>query len=309
MTRREFYYKSADLKTDIYGVEICPDEDVLIRGVIQIAHGLSENSRIYEPVADVFAKAGYVVRLNDHIGHGKSCKEGQTRNYLGGPGSFSYAVSDLHTLRTMEGVEGLPYYLLGHSMGAFLVREYLMEYDDADGAIISGSSVQPAIALKGMRLLLNGQAKKFGYDGTPDFVQTCMHGTNNKKIKSSESEFDWILKDPVARQEFVTADDLGGRITTGIFYELTGAMLRTQDPKGLSKIRKDIPILFLAGGEDASVDFGKAIEPTIQLYHQYVSENVVGKLYTGSRHCIFQDAEKEQVVADVLKWLEGTVRV
>lgn len=216
-------------------------------------------------------------------------------------------MEDLHTLRQMPlptSVENVPYIFIGHSLGAFLMREYLIRYDDVDAAVISGSGTQPTLAIKFIQTILEREIKKNGYDSSSDDVSNLMMGANNRKIKGAEGLLDWLMKDPEARQMLMTGDDIGGQITAGIFMELSNSMLFSQNKNNLQKMNKKIPILFVAGKEDPSVSFGKGIESVVKLYRKCGMKNVSYKLYDNCRHCIFQDYNKDQVISDVIQWIQ-----
>lgn len=311
MQKKEWYYPSSDQKTMIYAVEYQPPESQPVKGLVQIVVGCSENVRIYEALAAALANRGFIVRANDHIGHGRSASSDQPRNYFGEKGSWKYALKDIHALRranlTSENRKQLPYILVGHSLGAFLVREYLYRYKDVDGAVISGSGLQPALALKFIRKMMDFEVRVHGYDSDSDFVQAIMHGTNNRKIKNAVGMYDWLLKDPEGKKLF-EGDDIGGRITAGIFLELTKSMLYSQNEENLKKMKKDIPLFFMAGQEDVSVACGKDVEKAVALYHKCGMKNIKYKLYANGRHCIFQDYCKEEVTNDLLAWLDELVQ-
>lgn len=311
MTKKEWYFLSSDNKTNIHAVEYVPEEGTEIKGVVQIAHGCSENARIYENLAIALADHGFIVRANDHIGHGLSVSEGQKRTYFGERGSWKYPLKDLHTLRCMpvpDSAKNRPYIFVGHSLGAFLVREYLIRYNDVDAAVISGSGTQPVLGIKFVQKILEIEIKKNGYDSNSDMVQNIMHGANNRKIKGAKHFLDWLIKDPEGKELFMTGDDIGGEITAGIFMELSNSMLFSQNKQNLQKMNKNIPLLFIAGKEDASVSFGKGIKSVVKLYGKCGIKNVTYKLYDNCRHCIFQDYSRDQVVSDVVRWIEKVIK-
>ena len=126
MNRRDFYYPSADGKTTIHAVEWTPENVRHYKGIIQIAHGLSEHIGLYEPIAKYFTDKGFIVRGNDHLGHGYSVREGEPRLYLGPKGSWHFASDDIYTCRLLTQKEygELPYIILG---GKVLYRESDLE--------------------------------------------------------------------------------------------------------------------------------------------------------------------------------------
>ena len=131
MVKREFTYPSADGKTAIHAVEWLPEESP--RAVLQIAHGVSEYVLRYKDFARYLTERGFAVVGNDHLGHGSSVAAGAPRLYFGPKGSWQTVVDDLYTLRCHCGKEfpGVPYALLGHSMGSFMARTILCKYPDS----------------------------------------------------------------------------------------------------------------------------------------------------------------------------------
>ena len=126
MVKREFTFPSADGKTAIHAVEWLPEGTP--RAVLQIAHGVSEYVLRYEDFARHLTERGFAVVGNDHLGHGLSVANGAPRLYFGPKGSWNWVVEDMEQLRklTHEKFPNLPYFLLGHSMGSFLTRTYLI---------------------------------------------------------------------------------------------------------------------------------------------------------------------------------------
>ena len=119
------------------------------RAVVQIIHGIAEHIGRYDHFANFLTERGFVVCADDHMGHGLSVEEGGTYGYFSG--GWMAAVKDERTLfeEMKRRYPGLPYLMLGHSMGSFLLRTYLYTYPgELAGAIISGTGWQPEMALK-----------------------------------------------------------------------------------------------------------------------------------------------------------------
>ena len=149
MVKHEFTFPSADSKTNIHAVSWLPDGTPV--AVLQIAHGISEYVLRYEPFAQYLTEQGFAVVGNDHIGHGLSVAEGAPWFYFGPQGSWNYVVDDLEQLRklTHSQFPDLPYFLLGHSMGSFLARTYLIRYPgtvNGAGAPICASTRYGSVA-------------------------------------------------------------------------------------------------------------------------------------------------------------------
>ena len=123
----EFRYSSARSGHTIYAQELCPDTPP--RAVIQIVHGVAEHMGRYEEVSRFLAAHGFLVCGEDHLGHGKTVEDG-SYGFFAPKGGWDLVVRDVRRLRELEGEKypSLPYFLLGHSMGSFLTRTYLIQY-------------------------------------------------------------------------------------------------------------------------------------------------------------------------------------
>ena len=102
------------------------------RGVVQIIHGIAEYVPRYAGFAAFLNAHGLLVTGEDHMGHGKSHGT-EPCHFSGG---WCAAVDDSMELlrRTQRDYPGVPYFVLGHSMGSFLTRTLLFRYPDAGAA-------------------------------------------------------------------------------------------------------------------------------------------------------------------------------
>ena len=110
-------------------------------GVIQIAHGMIEHKGNYAYIAHTLSKAGYIVAINDHRGHGESIGNDIFLGEMGENG-FELAMQDMHnlTIHLKNQYKPKKFILIGHSMGSLLSRRYLQEYEnEIDILILCGS--------------------------------------------------------------------------------------------------------------------------------------------------------------------------
>ena len=165
MVQTEFTFPSADGKTQIHAVEWLPDGDA--RAVLQIAHGVSEYILRYEPFAAYLTEQGFAVVGHDHLGHGSSMVPDGKPMYFGPKGSWNWVVQDIETRRTLarERFPNLPYFLLGHSMGSFLTRTYLIrDPGKVDGAVVMGTGQMIAPLVAGGKLVAAVESLRVGED-------------------------------------------------------------------------------------------------------------------------------------------------
>src|SRR5215203_2790406 len=94
-----------------------PDGDV--KAVVQISHGMAEHSSRYARFAQRLTDHGYAVYASDHRGHGKTSNP---RGWFADRDGWQTVIDDLNsvTARARHEQQGVPIFLLGHSMGSFL---------------------------------------------------------------------------------------------------------------------------------------------------------------------------------------------
>ena len=135
--KQDFYYLSKDGKTQIHAMEWIPEERP--RAILQICHGMVEYIGRYAEFAQYLSENGFYVTGNDLLGHGESVVSDDMHGFFGKDKGNEYVIGDIHELRcrTAEKYPDVPYFMLGHSMGSFLLRQYIEMYGkDLKGAII-----------------------------------------------------------------------------------------------------------------------------------------------------------------------------
>ena len=145
MVTSNFTFLSNDGKTAVHAVKWAPDSGEY-KGILQISHGMIEYIERYAPFAEFLTAKGYMVVGHDHIGHGQSVASQEDWGYFCEGNPSDVLVADMHKLRTMiqEDNPDVPYFMLGHSMGSFMLRKYLAVHSDKlRGAIIMGTGFIP----------------------------------------------------------------------------------------------------------------------------------------------------------------------
>ena len=98
----------------------------------------------------ILAEKGYYVVGHDHLGHGKSVTSKDKLGFFHESKGNTYVIGDIHHLRkiTKKKYKDVPYFMLGHSMGSFLLRQYLGLYGDGiSGAIVMGTGSKSNLLL------------------------------------------------------------------------------------------------------------------------------------------------------------------
>ncbi len=281
-----------------------PDENFTKKGIIQLIHGLAEHAKRYERFAQEATSNGFIVVADDHRGHGKTAKNEEELGYLGEGDGFQKMVEDEYKLTkiTKEKYPNLPYFILGHSMGSFILQRYIEEYGkELNGAILSGSTgPNPLLLIPGnlvakIAMILNGEKKK------SPFLNKLSFGSYNNAFKPNRTEFDWLSRDEKEVDKYVEDPLCGFVCSTSLYYYLTKGMLSMHKKNNLQLIPKSLPIFIISGSKDP---VGATTVP--KLYKIYLGlglNDVEMKLYENARHEILNEINREEVTRDIIGWI------
>lgn len=304
MRRNEFYFLSADQKTEIHAVEWVPEGAP--KAILQISHGVTEHILRYEEMAEFFTKRGFVVAGNDHLGHGSSIAQGAEPMYFGPEDSWDWVESDMYTCQTIlkKHYPGIPCIVLGLSLGSFIVRTYLIQHPgEAAGAILAGTGQTPALPLAMVRGIAKKEARKAGEEHSTPLIKELTFGTYNKQFAPNRTDFDWLCASREGLDDYIADPLRGEAMSAGLFREMLNGMIFTGNLKNQKKMDKDVPILLVSGEEDPVGDSGKGVKTTYRSLQKAGVKDVSMKLYPGLRHDIFLEDKRTDIFADIYNWI------
>ena len=302
-----FRFLSSDGKTQLHACLWIPDEKIKFRGVLQIAHGVAEHIGRYDDFARYLNQQGIVVAGHDHLGHGQSLPEGGTPVYFGEENGWTHAVDDIHGLHEIlaKRFKRLPHLIMGHSMGSFLTRTYLIRYPgEKKVAIIMGTGWQPGYMLTGGSLIAKRFYYKNGGSSTSDFVTALAFGGYNRAFAPNRTGFDWLSADPENVDRYIADPLCGADATVGLFRDMLGGIRFNQKPANLKKMDTSMPVLFIAGEDDPVGAMGKGVKRSCAAFQKAGMQDVTLKLYPGLRHEILNEKpQRDQITNDIETWL------
>lgn len=304
--RDEFYFPSKDGNTEIHTIEWKPEGEV--KAVLQLCHGMVEYIRRYDEFAEFMCSRGYYVVGNDHLGHGKSVQSKSEYGFFNEKYGNACVIGDMHTLRqrTMKKYPDVPYFILGHSMGSLLVRQYIQLYGNGlSGAVLLGvvSDQKKAVLLCGKRLC-RLMAVFRGWHFRSRFIDGMVLGSYNKKFKPARTRADWMTSDREHLDAYV-ADPLCSFVfTVNAYYSMFTGMLNMEKKESIYMIPKTLPILFASGTDDPVGNFGKGVRKIYEQYKAAGLQDVTLRLYAGDRHELLNETDRQQVYQDLFDWLE-----
>lgn len=277
-----------------------------VRAVVQIVHGIAEFVERYEDFAKFLNQQGFLVVAEDHMGHGQSINNGGIQGYFHG-GWFTAVEDTVQLARdTMDQYPDVPYILFGHSMGSFMARTILCKYPELTlkAAILCGTGWQPTVALPALIRVVEGICQKTGETVPSEKLQNLVFGSYNRKVEHPRTSFDWICRDKKVVDAYIAHPLCGFTATCGLLRELMKGIYYIQQPRNLQNMRKDLPVFFIAGGDDPVGNFGKGVRQTVRAFQKAGLRDVSVRIYPLCRHEILNEINKDEIFEDVLQWIE-----
>lgn len=301
---KDFYFTSSGAGT----IRACRWEPAgKVRAVFQIVHGIAEHVERYDEFADFLTENGILVVAEDHMGHGKSVSNFEELGYFTG-GWFSAVEDTYNLLRQIHGeYEDVPYILFGHSMGSFMVRTLLQKYPDSgiDACVICGTGWQPAgILAMGVNLCI--LICKLTDARKPNaLLQILVFGSYNKRIKKPRTAYDWLNRLDSEVDAYIADPLCGFPPPSALLRDMLIGISFIQNKNNLRCMNKEIPVLFIAGGDDPVGSYGKGVQKTADEFAEIGMTDVSVKIYPACRHEILNEINKHDIYLDVLDWINS----
>lgn len=309
VTKNEFYFPSTNGVNQVHCIEWLPADETP-RAVVQLAHGVAEYVDRYDDFARFLASNGYVVVGNDHLGHGLTAADESELVWFGAEESWMTVVADMKALRDLYGAKhpALPYYLLGHSMGSFLSRSFIIRYPDAlDGVMLSGTGQHDGITCLAGKTLAQREIRRHGSKYRSAALQKLAFGSYLKKIENPTGPNDWLTRDAALVAAYDADPLCGGTATAGLMRDMMAGLDFIRRPANLEKMKKTMPVLFFSGADDPVGGWSKGVKQAAASFLKAGMKDVTLRLYDGGRHEILNETNKQEVYADVLGWLNERV--
>lgn len=275
------------------------------KAIVLLAHGMAEHGGRYARLGDALCGAGFGLYAHDQRGHGKTAERG-TPGYFADHDGWCAVVSDVATLQQHinQAHPGVPVFLLGHSMGSYVAQSYLLHHSASlHGAILSASNFQPPMLYRAASLIARFERWRQGPTGRSALIDWLSFGSFNKAFKPNRTRYDWLSRDPGEVDAYAADPLCGFRCTNQFWIDLLGGLQQISTPANLSQIDASLPILII-GGECDPVSAGKRLTDLANALRQSGNQSVQLKVYPQARHELFNETNRDAVMADVIAWLE-----
>lgn len=283
------------------------------RAVLQMTHGMVEYIGRYEQLACWLADRGVAAVGHDHLGHGGSVVSREEYGYFGRPDGNRLLLDDIYRVtrwaKALPELEGLPWFLLGHSMGSFYARQYLCEYGgELQGAILMGTGWQPRAAARAGRALCHLLAAFHGWRYRSKLVDSMAFGSYNRSFRPARTSKDWLNRDEKEVDRYLSEERCSFRFTLNGYDSLFTALERLCDKELLARAPKDLPVLFLSGDDDPVGDRGRGVQKAAQSLRDAGMRRVEVKLYPGARHELLVELNRQEVFADIGSFIQNHIQ-
>lgn len=296
------HFLSADGKTQVAAFYYRPATGSP-KAAIQLSHGMCEYICRYEDMFEVLAEHGYAIFGNDHLGHGYTSPD--SYGFLAEHNGFQYVLADLYTMNRLghEKFPGIPCFLLGHSMGSFYGRWFAEKYPQAlDGLIISGTG-GPSPLMPIGRAIAALLCKVKGPKYISKFMVDVSMGSYCKGIESDGNQNAWLSRDPLVWEKYAADEKCNFSFSVSAYRDMLTAYVHVNKLSWARALPSELPIYIYSGDQDPVGAYGKGVRKVYHLLDAAGIQDLQMKLYPGGRHEMHNETNKDEVLSDLIFWL------
>ena len=313
MVQNESYFKSHD-GTKLYLYRWLLDQGQKPKAILHIVHGMAEHALRYRRLAEKLTQSGIEVWAADQRGHGKTANpevnelgRGGLLGHCGDGNCVANVTADIHAINSEihKITPNVPVFLLGHSWGSFLVQNYIEYSDDLiiNGCILSGTKgpgdfmVTLGVPLMILVATFTGQRK------ASRFAKTIADGAYNKPFKPNRTAFDWISRDEEEVDKYVNDPLCGFLCSSGFYRDLLKLLYNIHRTDALARIKRSLPVYVFSGSVDPVGEMSKSPTALVDAYRKLGISDCEFVLYPGARHETLNETNREEVMDNLLSWI------
>ena len=307
---QEFRFPSADGTTTLYGRTWAPEHGAP-RAVLQLVHGIAEHIGRYDRFARFMSDHGYLVCAEDHLGHGNTPENAEDLGYTADKDGWVKMTDNVRALheRIAPQYRGIPYFILGHSMGSFLTRSYLIRYPGTvDACALLGTGQQPESVLKAGLAACRLEQIRLGKRGRSKLLQSLCFGAYNSQFKPNRTESDWVCSVDEVVDAYIADPFCQVMPTVTLMRDMLTGIRFNQQAENLAKMDKTTPVFFLSGDQDPVGSNGKGVRAAYQSFLDAGCGHVRLKLYPGGRHEMLNEHNWQDVYDELLSWFDQQIK-
>lgn len=278
------------------------------KAVVQFAHGMCGCKERFFPVMEDLVRRGFACVANDHRGHGASIRTPEDLGYMY-EGGWRALTSDIRQVTewAIKEFDGLPVFLVGHSMGSLAVRTCVKLHDvPLSGLIVCGSPGFTPLSVFGR--MLTGCMCAVGLGRVRlSLIQEMTSRRYNRRFRN-EGPQAWTCSDPEVRKAFAENPLCNFRFTANASYSLLCMMHETFSDSGWSVGNPLMPVLFLSGDDDPCMLGRKRLDKAVSHMRDVGYSDVRLITYPGMRHEVLNEINKEDAWRDIAGFIEDVLK-
>ncbi len=274
-----------------------------IKALFHVVHGMTEHvdREGYAAFMIRLAEEGYLAFGYNHLGHGDTVNDDSELGFIAEKDGWRLLVSDVSNAEKemKKKYPDLSLYLLGHSMGSFIVRLAAKEAKPDKLIVMGTGGPNPAA---GAGIALAGMIKTFRGSHHPSpFIEKMAFGKYNERFDKTR-KYDWLSKDRHV-QDVYAADKLCTfHFTVSALRDLVVMNKECNTKEWFASFDKKLPVLLVSGADDPVGDYGKGVTAVYEGL-KAAGCDVRMKLYENCRHEILNETCREETTSDILEFI------
>jgi alpha-beta hydrolase superfamily lysophospholipase len=280
------------------------------RANVLVIHGMAEHIGRYRPFAGFLASKAihtYGFNLRGHGAGSGEDLEGKA-GFLALNGGWDALVRDVDLWVDFIQKEhpAVPLFLLGHSLGSSLARAFAATRGDKlAGLILSGTEGRSKFTESILRLFAKIEDEINGRKEPGTLLFRFMVRMYARPVKNRRTRFDWLSRDEKIVDAFI-ADPLCGRpLPAGFLYDCLKGAAGLRKPAFIKRTPRTLPVYLFSGGNDPVGNFSKGVEEVYKEYQKAGLSSIVMKIYSGGRHDMLNETNRDEVYHDILAWMQS----
>lgn len=275
------------------------------QAILQICHGLGEHGGRYRVFAEFMAAQGFAVYAHDHRGHGKTQAEDAPQGRFAGSDGTGKVIADVKAVtdHAMAAHPCLPVLLFGHSMGGLIALNSVLSHPRlyAGLAVWNSNFAVGALGRLAQIVLKTERALK-GSDVPSMILPKLTFETWAGSMPEHRTSADWLSRDP-AEVDAYNADPLCGfDISVSMWLDVFTLTFRGTDATLLARLKKDMPMHLVGGGQDPATEGGKAISWLSHKLAERGFSRITKRIYPEMRHETLNEIGRKQAMQEFADW-------
>lgn len=303
--KKQVQFLSADGKTMVEVSCWYPEQQPV--ATLQIVHGMVEFIERYDLFAEYLNKNGIIVVGHDHLGHGQSIQSKEHFGHFADENGSELLLSDIHTVneKISEQYPTLPHFIFGHSMGSFLVRNYLAQFEtNFSGVIIMGTGWHNPKEMTVAELMASTIVTIRGAMYRSKFLDQLAFGGFNRQFEPARTSKDWLTRDEIEVDKYLLDPRTQFIFTASSYKELFRLVRQACSRDEVQWIPDHLPMLVVSGAKDPVGANGRGVQTFVQVVKEYTTSQVTLLLYEEARHELLNEINQKVVYQDLYFWLK-----